>query len=86
MKTLLVVAALGFIATRPVKEPPEETHVRFDGDAIDGDIVRPEGDLVLARPELELPSVVRAPESFESSARRERARAAAELGGEVNGD
>ena len=54
------------------KEPKEKkTVVRFDGDTIDGDVVRPEGDLVAARPVVEMPSLVRAPSSFEREAARD---------------
>jgi hypothetical protein len=53
--------------------------VRFDGDNIDGDLVRPEGDLVAARPALELPSLIEPPKSFEDARRRTRLAAAAAL-------
>lgn len=44
--------------------------VTFDGDTIDGDLTRPDGDLVSVRPELEWPSLVEAPRSFDAASRR----------------
>lgn len=44
--------------------------VTFDGDTIDGDLTRPDGDLVSVRPELDWPSLVEAPRSFDAASRR----------------
>src|SRR5690606_24664695 len=61
---LLVVPAA---AAAPKKRPSDDkrTVVRFDDDTIQGDLTRPDGDLVWSRPRLEMPSLVAPPRSFE---------------------
>lgn len=44
--------------------------VKFDGDTIDGDLLRPDGDLMAVRPEIAMPSLVVPPSSFDRAARR----------------
>jgi hypothetical protein len=55
--------------------------VRFDGDTIDGDRTRPDGELSAVRAPVEPPSLVEAPKSFERASRRTILSAAAEAGG-----
>lgn len=66
----------------------KKTIVRFDGDSIDGDVVRPEGELVAARPKVALPSLVHAPKSFARQAARDLRSAAGALirNGSVDGN
>jgi hypothetical protein len=52
------------------RAPDKKTVVKFDGDNIDGDLMRPDGDLMSVRPELDMPSLVVPPASFERAARR----------------
>jgi len=75
---LLLLAPLTALAT-PHSAPPTKTVVRFDSDTIDGELMRPEGDLVLARPKLTMPSLVQPPRSFDREARRTILAAAAGL-------
>lgn len=62
------------------QKAPKRQVVRFDDDTISGDLMRPDGDLVSARPELELPSLIEPPRSFARDSRRIRLAAAAALG------
>lgn len=79
---LVLVASSGASADEPKDE--KRTVVRFDGDAIDGDVVRPEGDLVAAQPEVKLPSLVAPPASFAREAARDIQRAAQAAGSLVH--
>lgn len=51
--------------------------VRFDGDTIDGERTRPDGELSAVRPPTDPPSLVRPPESFARASRRTLLAAAA---------
>lgn len=77
-----LIALVLLAATASAEEPRKEkrTVVRFDGDAIDGDVVRPEGDLVAARPQVSLPTLVAPPASFDREAARDLQRAAQAAG------
>lgn len=57
--------------------PSKRTIVRFDDDMIQGDLTRPDGDLVAARPELQWPSLIEPPSSFARAAQRTLLAAAA---------
>lgn len=67
-------------------DKPKKTVVRFDGDSIDGDVVRPEGELVAARPKVALPSLVHAPKSFARQAARDKLLAADALTADRSAD
>jgi hypothetical protein len=59
--------------------PPRRTVVRFDGDDIDGALVRPDGDLVAGRPAVRRPPLAQPPRDFAAAARREALEAAGRL-------
>lgn len=87
-RIVLLVVCLSSV---PAIANDKRTVIRFDGDSIDGDVVRPEGDLVAARPDVALPSLVKAPESFARQAARDLEAAAQSAGallrsGGVDGD
>ena len=79
----LAWAAMFSSAAAQAKPHPRDAHsptksiVKFDGDTIDGDLMRPDGDLMAGRPELPMPSLVEPPRSFET-ARRETILSAAD--------
>lgn len=87
---LLFLFAAGAWAQQPTagNDKQKKTIVRFDGDSIDGDVVRPEGELVAARPKVALPSLVHAPKSFARQAARDLRSAAGALtrNGSVDGN
>lgn len=74
----IIGGALGLVlAASPVHAAPKKqlekdrrTVVRFDDDTIQGDLTRPDGDLVWSRPRLDLPSLVAPPASFDRAAHR----------------
>lgn len=71
MKRLFLLALLlSTTAWADDDKKSKRTVVNFDGDTIDGDLMRPEGDLLAVRPELSLPSLVRAPSNFDRTAQR----------------
>lgn len=80
----LVLLASGAASAEEPAKDEKRTVVRFDGDAIDGDVVRPEGDLVAAQPEVKLPSLVAPPASFAREAARDIQRAAQAAGSLVH--
>lgn len=53
--------------------------VQFDGDTIDGDLMRPDGDLMAVRPEVAMPNLVVPPSSFQRASQRTLLNAAAAL-------
>ena len=53
--------------------------VQFDGDTIDGDLLRPDGDLMAVRPEVAMPNLVVPPATFQRAAQRTLLNAAAAL-------
>ncbi len=77
MRRTMIAAAVMLLAAQSQAAPKVEskpaaskrTVVKFDGDTIDGDLVRPDGDLVAVRPELALPNLVQPPKSFDRAAR-----------------
>jgi len=81
----VVAVTLLAVTARAGADPPRKpgaagkTVVRFGEDAIDGDLLRPDGDLVSARPEIPMPNLVEPPRSFERAARRTILEAAAGL-------
>jgi hypothetical protein len=54
--------------------------VKFDGDTIDGDLLRPDGDLMAVRPEMAMPNLVVPPSSFQRASQRTLLNAAGALG------
>jgi hypothetical protein len=80
MIALMLIAAASVAAAAP------KTIVRFDGDTIDGELMRPEGDLVAARPRLDMPNLVEAPRSFGRASRKTLLSAAAALEANVGGN
>lgn len=57
----------------------QRTVVRFDGDTIDGNLMRPDGDLMNGRPDIPMPSLVQPPKDFSSAAHRTLLAAAAAI-------
>lgn len=75
----LVLRAAPTDAAPKSGDPAGRTVVHFDGDTIDGDLMRPDGDLVSARAAIPMPSLVAPPRSFERASRRTLLSAAAAL-------
>lgn len=67
---VLLVVPVAHAAPKKRLADDRRTVVRFDDDTIQGDLTRPDGDLVWSRPRLELPSLVAPPASFERASRR----------------
>jgi hypothetical protein len=76
---LAAVLLSGIALATPKPAGSQRTVVRFDDDTIDGNLMRPDGDLVSARPQLAMPSLVTPPRSFDVAARRTLLSAAASL-------
>lgn len=70
LHALLLLAVLPIGALAAPQGPARKRVVTFDGDQIDGDLMRPEGDLLSVRPQLDLPSLVEPPASFARASRR----------------
>jgi hypothetical protein len=82
LRDLVLFSLLSASAIAAPKATPSsggKSVVRFDGDSIDGDLQRPDGDLLSARPRPELPNLVQPPHSFERASRRTLMSAAAAL-------
>src|SRR4051812_8846031 len=79
--SLAGLVAAGALSSTVARAAPGNgrTIVRFDGDTIDGDLMRPDGDLFSARQDISMPSLVEAPRSFDREARRTLLMAAAAL-------
>jgi hypothetical protein len=70
------------VLSAPRAPPPRgggKTIVKFDGDTIDGNLMRPDGDLMAGRPEIPMPSLVQPPRSFDVAERRTLLAAAASV-------
>jgi hypothetical protein len=80
-----LVASLGWstVALAGEAKSPHDgskrTVVKFDGDTIDGSLMRPDGDLVSSRPDLDLPSLAQPPTSFARASERDVLEAADRL-------
>lgn len=82
--SLVAMVAGALLSTAATAQPkPAATGgksiIRFDGDNIDGDLQRPDGDLMSARPRPAMPSLVQPPRSFDRASRRTLMAAAAAL-------
>lgn len=82
----LVFVLATFAWAQEPADRAKKTIVRFDGDSIDGDVVRPEGELVAARPKVALPRLVHAPKSFARQAARDLRSAADALSSDGSAD
>jgi hypothetical protein len=70
LSTLAAFASTGAMAAPKGASPPSSgrTIVKFDGDTIDGTLMRPDGDLMAGRPDIPMPSLVQPPRSFQRAA------------------
>lgn len=76
---LVLISGMGVASSSVAADKPGRNVVRFDGDTIDGDLQRPDGDLMAARPRPAMPSLVEPPRSFERASWRTLMSAAAAL-------